>query len=608
MIHIDDVPAMIVAFRERWAERDVRMDVMDSVVRGDWQVGGPDTDDVENRSPNLIQVALEDTAEAASLIPSTRVAPSGPSDEDHERADAMERIAVGYMDTSQIELLTIRSLLDLAGFGLFCWVVTMNEESGSPMIQWRDPKTFYPETGHVTFDAVRKGVFLREMYATQLPDEWQAKIDDWASTTGEHPKYWNDKKLVLAEIYTEDEILIAALYRQGVGPGSHATYRPIELDRRKTVGGICPVVMGQRLALDNEPRGQFDQIVKVMQAHIRLMSMVLDYADQAVYSDVWVKDLIGTMPMGGGSYINLGPQGAIGRVAPAVTSMSVFQEMDQLVSSIHLGGRWPKTRPGEIDQAIASAKFVEATAGMMNTVIRTYHLILKRAFEQALRVCFKVDAEEGRDRTVGGVLRNQQFQFERTADDIDLGAKVRVEYGLGLGRDPAQSMVLGIQAKQAGFVSGEFVQENFEGITDVALERQRIDTEALRDMAFARIMQGLESGEVPMSALPKIAKARRNGADIFELFEEFVSSPAEEAQDQMMTSGLDGSQVAPGAPPSASPGAAPIPPGVEELLGGGGPPGPGGPPPGPGGGEPPQARSRLNSPLGDGSFASSQVG
>ena len=106
-------------------------------------------------------------------------------------------------------------------------------------------------------------------------------------------------------------------------------------------------------------------------------------------------------------------------------------------------------------------------------------------------------------------------------------------------------MVLGIQASQAGLVSTEFVQENFEGIQDVDLERRRIDLQQLRDMAFARLMQGMESGEVPASAMVKIAQARADGDDIFVLFDKFIVQPQDEAEEASLTSGLDGSQMMP---------------------------------------------------------------
>ena len=612
MLDVEELPSMLTAYQNRWRERDERMRIISEAVAGNWSVSDDFGDNVENRSPNMVQVALEDTAEAASLIPSVRVKPSGPSDDDRRRSYAMEQIGIGYLDQSQIELLTIMEMTNLAAYGMCSLVSVINPETGSPYLQWRDPRTCYPEPDFNPMSAVQRCLFVRDVYHTQLPLEWQRKIEARVNETKRQtPQYWHDHKTTLLEYYDNDEIVIAALYKtnSGIPGGGHRSYMPIELHREETCGGVCPVIIGQNIKLDGEPRGQFDQVVRVMHAHIRLMGTILDYADQAVYSDVWVKDLIGEMPIGGGSYIQLGPQGAIGRVAPAVPSLSVFNELQSLMDSIHVGGRWPKARPGQIDQAIASGKFLETSAGMMNTAIRTLHLISKRLLEQAMRVMFLQDFDLGRDRTVSGILRNQQFQMQREKADIDLEARITVEYGLGLGREPAQSMVLGIQANQAGLVSTEFVQENFEGITDVALERRRLDLEKFRDMALARLMQGLESGEITESALIEIAKARQNGEDVFDLYDKFIVKPKEEAEAQMMTSGLDGTSMMPGMPPGGGGAMPPMPPGLEQILGGGGPPGapPGGPPSGPPGGPPggPQLGTiaRTSMPMGQGSFA-----
>jgi len=578
MIDINDVPAMLIAYQQRHALRDERMDIIDLAVNGDFDMVDDYGDTVDNKSPNMIQVALEDTAEAASLIPSVRVRPS--TMEKEPDASAMERIGTAYLDLSQIELLTIRSLLDLTAYGQLSWYVERNEESGAPVINWRNPRMCYQEQGWHTMDSVRNALFVRELKLTQLPDGFQNKIMEHKvpGTIRKTPAYWNDLTVTIVEVVGEEEVLTCALYRDGATSaglgGQRRSYIPIELERKKTLGGICPAVVATRMTLDGEPRGQFDQVVRVMKGHIQLMSTLLDYADQAVYSDVWVKDLIGQMPIGGGSYIQLGPQGAIGRVQPAVSSLQVFEELDRLMDGIHLGGRWPKARPGEVSQSIASAKFLEASAGMMNTAIRTMHLIMKRALEQALRVCFVQDKAAGGERTASGVLKNQQYMIEYDSADIDLGAKISVEYGLGLGREPAQSMVLGIQASQAGLVSTEFVQENFEGLQDVDLERRRIDVQKMKDMAFARLMEGLQSGEVPASAMIKIAQARQNGEDLFDLFDKFIVQPQEAIEGQQLTSGMDGSSMMPGAPPELGGGmGAPAAPPPEELLGG-----PGGPP------------------------------
>jgi hypothetical protein len=63
MISVDRFPQLFTAFRTRWEERDQRIALMDDVVAGRWSAIGPDDEDLVNRSPNLIQVALEDTAD-----------------------------------------------------------------------------------------------------------------------------------------------------------------------------------------------------------------------------------------------------------------------------------------------------------------------------------------------------------------------------------------------------------------------------------------------------------------------------------------------------------------------------------------------------------------
>lgn len=603
MTPLSRIPSLFQAYQARWSDRDERMALTDEVVRGNWAAVGPDDEEIENRSPNLVQVALEDTAESASYLPTVRVTPSGPEDTHKEKAAAMERMAMSYLDRSQFDLMAIKTLYDLAGFGFHSWVVNFDNDIGGPIIEWRDPRYCYPEQGWRTLDSTKTCMFARALHVSQLSPKFQKKLQE-AFQTVKQPtsgSAFHDRHVTIVELYEEDWITVAALYQSGAQAAPKATaldMTPVLLERTKTVGGICPVIINQRVTLDGEPRGQFDQVIDVLKAHIRLMGLVLDYSDQAVYSDIWVKDLVGQMTYGGGSYIQLGPQGAIGRVPPAVSSLAVQATLDDIVTSIHVGGRWPKSRPGEVSQAIASAKFIEATAGMMNTAIRTYHLIMKRSMEQALRVCFKQDKALGRNRQIAGVLRNQQFVGERKKSDIDLEAQVTIDYGIGLGRDPQTTMVLGIQGMQTKIWSTEFVQEHFDGITDVAREQQRIDVQQLKDMAFAQILQGVQSGQIPQRALVEISKARASGEDIFTLFEKYIVEPAEAIQQQQIPSGITGQMQNPGGAPAPAGAMPPPPPDVAAMLAGmGGAPG----------GQPqPETIGRLSARIDGGGFAGSQ--
>tara|TARA_B100000131_G_scaffold323197_1_gene380451 strand:- start:3229 stop:5019 length:1791 start_codon:yes stop_codon:yes gene_type:complete len=594
MLEIDRLAAMYASWRSRQYDRDVRMETIDRVVRGDFDVFDPDEESVDSRSPNLIQVALEDTAESASLVPTVRVQPERPNQQSKKTARTMEQVAVSYMDINKMDLLIPRSVMDKAAYGMSVWTISPDFDQEIPLIERRDPRQCYPEPGFRPGDEVHKCMFTREVFFSQLPSEYQDVLRSAVADHSEIDDPDENAKVVLVEYYDEDEYVLAGLYQASTSglvrykSGSDVPY-PVLLERIENKIGICPVVIGSRISLDGEIRGQFDQVVGLLEAHIRLMGLVLDYADQAVYSDIFVKDLIGEMPYGGGSFIELGPQGAIGRVPPAVSSLNVQQDLMQLIDGIHLGGRYPKSRPGEIDQSIASAKFLEASAGMMNTAIRTYHQILQRQMERALRIALEVDkAYFPKSKTASGILRNQEFLTEyNPKTDIDTKNLLRVEYGLGLGRDPAQSAVLHIQYSQAEFVSKEFVQENIDGLTDVGRERSRLDVEKFRGMALAKLLQGLEAGTIPNEALIEIARSREKGEDLFDIFEKYVVLPEQEAanalQQNMIETGLGPPMEVGAGPPPPEGMPAPPPPGGAELL------------------------ARLGTPAGDGGMLGTQV-
>ena len=141
-------------YHERWRERNERMERIERATRGQWDILMPDDSTIEeSASPNLILSALEDTAEAASLVPSLRVKPSKTTPEAKKIAEGMEKIGTSYLEGSEIELLTLKSLLNLAGYGMFSWVV-IKEKGCPPRIQWRDPRLCFPESEQSMLGAV----------------------------------------------------------------------------------------------------------------------------------------------------------------------------------------------------------------------------------------------------------------------------------------------------------------------------------------------------------------------------------------------------------------------------------------------------------------------
>jgi len=574
-LDLDKLPQIYAAWRSRYADRDARYEIIDDVVAGEFDIQDNDEEDVESSGPNFIQVMLEDTAESASLMPTLRVQ-NLKGNTGKKTAQAMEQIGTGYQDENEFDLFVLEQLMDLGAYGMSAATVLPDEVERRVLIERRSPRTCYPEPGHRPGRQVRRCIFARQQYVSQLPQAYLDALGEFVQDNEGVESYDENTKCTVVEWFDEEEVVIAVLYEQSAGGfDAPVTTYPVLVERFDHEIGVCPVVVEGRLTLDGEYRGQYDQVVDIVKTYIRLFALVIDYADQAVYSDIWVRDLVGEMPWGGGAFIELGPNGAIGRVPPAVSSLNIQQDLERLVDSIHLAGRWPKARPGEIDQSQASAKFLESSAGMMNTAIRTYHMIMRRVIEKTIRCAFHVDKNYLKTkRMYSGILRNQMFGAEYDPKtDIDLDQKVRVEYGLGLGRDPSQSAVIHIQYASEGFISDEFVQENIEGVTDVERERRRLDLKQFRAMMLAKLLQGLESGMIPESVLPEIMRAREKGDSLEDLFEEYVVKPQQEQQANQVNTGL-GAPMMPGAPPG---------PGAGAPGGPGGPPGGPAPPTPPGG-------------------------
>ncbi|MEM9605890.1 MAG: hypothetical protein AAGA99_00615 [Actinomycetota bacterium] len=547
---IEHFPKVFSDWRARYEHRDTRIELIHDIVTGNWAAYDPDEEELRNRSANYIQVAIEDTAEAGGLLPSLRVRPSRDQSRMKSQASRMERVGISYLEASKWDLMIPETIMQMEATGFGVWTITPDFEQRIPLIERRDSRTCYPEPGFRPGDAVRRCMFVRQVYLTQMPLDHQIMLQEFADT--ERSRGSEDLEITLVDYYDEDEYVLAALISNKANYfASQVSYIPVELERVSHGLSVCPVVIGSRFALDGEFRGQYDQVIEPLIAHSRLLGTMMDYADQAVFSDVWVKDLIGDMPWGGGGFIQLGPNGQIGRVPPAVSSLDVQRDLDHLENAIHIGGRYPKSRPGDVDQSIVSAKGIEAMAGVMNTKLRTYHTLLKHMLERSLRIAFEMDRKRFPGvKSAAGLLRNQEFMIEYDARrDIDEKHHVTIEYGLGLGRTASESAVLQIQYLQNEIISKELVQEGVEGVNDVGREQARIDAEQIRSIMWARTLQLSEAGGLPPEALPEMMKGRLGGQTVDELYMKYVVEPQQEQMSAATDPGLGAGPVGPDGQP-----------------------------------------------------------
>jgi hypothetical protein len=606
-------------FVERQIERDERMDLIARVVRGDWSVVDADDSQLWSKSPNIIQVGLEDTAAAAAMIPTVRVQASDPSKETAKKQAAkMEQLGASYLDKAGGKLFFQSSSIGAGAYGFCAWNVVNDGPMGTcgSRLEWRDPMSCYPEPDVGTLGAASRMFFAREMYMSQLPEHYRDVFYAHCMEQRWEWEHFDNHGITLIEYSDCERVTVGVSYDAATIPSNgdisramygQAKWVSVIVDDYPNAAGMCRGIYGQIPSLDGYPRGQ---VIPVLHAHIRLVAAAMEHAHQAVYNELVIVDPIGDVPMGPDAVIELGPNGKAFRLPPASVGFSFFEETQRLLDAVHVGARWPKNRPGDVQQSQASSKFVESTLGVQNAVIATHHTLFERMAQQAIRVAFALDAAEGPERTEAVTLRNQQFQLEFRRKDIDLAAKATVEYGLGFGRDVTQSAVLALQLHGGGMISLEDAQENYPGITDVARTRSRILNEQLGMQLMAKLMQMIESGEVDGQQHVDMMRDVAKGDLLVDVFEKYVLKPQQAMKDQMLTSGLPGGgQLMPGPPPTSPAGGpgGPTPPTAPDprdvlagVLGGGG-----------GGGAPagvPQPMSRLSVPMGGGSFAGSQMG
>jgi hypothetical protein len=579
-----DLGDIYADLRARYSDRDERHNKVYQVLNREWGLVDSTGDPLDIVSYNMILTALEDISEAAATMPTIRVRPAKPTKTAADESYKMTRIAISYATANKIRSTMPRFIMDHLAYGLNAWVVLPSREEKRPVIYRRNARTCFPDMPLRPSMIPDRVMFCEQVAYETLDPQDQAKI----IASGYKPPNYGSHALTRIEHITPYQ------YAIGYGFGANANLYGREPDYTSANAFVltesvpletehCPVVIMARDTFDDQHRGLFDHVLDPQLAHAKLLAMAIDYADQAVYSDIWARDVLGDTSWGGQAYIELGPNGQIGRVPPAASGIDLWRDVDKLEEGIHTGARWPKSRMGQVDQAIASGKFVEATVGTMNTVLKVIHEKISEALETILHLCFQTDLAyyPKIDTMARGRIHGEDYMVEYVPDrDINLDHDLDVEYGLGLGRDSSESAVLMLQYSERDLLSDEFVRENTEGLTDIGRERQRVDMEKLEKMMFAALLQGVEQGEYPKDILPDIYKRRAEGDSLAEILSEVFAPaepeapvPGEAEMAQMAAAGLPpgmppppgagGGVLPPGLAPEVSP---PVPPNPAQLL------------------------------------------
>jgi hypothetical protein len=299
--------------------------------------------------------------------------------------------------------------------------------------------------------------------------------------------------------------------------------------------------------LDNEHRGQFDDVIGVQVARAIIAQYTISAVQQSVEAPIALPDDIQEMDLGPFAAIQSKNPEKIGRVNLNVPP-GVFPEQQLLAQEQRIGSRYPEARSGNIDASIVTGQGVQALMGTFDTQIQTFQHLNEPAMEDVLAMCFEMDEILWPNTERSVRVKDAGSPTEITyipVKDIKGDYSCDVSYGAVAGLDPNRSLIFLLQAISGGMMSRETGRRFLPVDVDHMQESKRMDLEAIRDAelgAIAALSQAIPqmaaNGQDPRQVVMQIAeiiKLREKGSSIDEAVTKTFAPKEPKADDAAQT-------------------------------------------------------------------------
>ena len=561
-LDIQTIARRVENLKIRNASRDARMQDILAVRKGEMGQIYPDLFPEGMDKPmvaNFVDVAARDLAEVLAPLPSFNCATSNVNN-DRARAFADKRtlIANNYVYNSRLQSQMYWGADWYFSYGFLPIYVEPDFDDNLPRIRVEDPMGGYPE-----FDRFGRCVAYAKSYFKTL-GELAVDYPEYAPLLLGKDGFNQDTSMKVEMIrYSDANVTVLFLPNRG----------NLVLNYAANPLGKINVFVARRPSLDDESRGQFDDVLYVQLARARFANLAMEAAEKSIQAPMIVPSDVVDMPMGPDAIIRTAQPAGVGRVRLDVPA-AAFQEQAALQSELRLGARYPEGRTGTIDASIITGQGVQALLGAFDSQIKAGQTILTEVFEDVLRTCFELDEllfDE--EKSVKGIAQGTPYELKyKPSKDIKSDTSIEVRYGLMAGLDPSRALIFSLQALGADLVSKDFIRRELPWSVNVSLEEQRIEIEKMRSNLSAAVTATAQAipamaaqGQDPSALIKKIAdviERRRNG-DTIEAAALAVFTPEQPAQAETTPPGTQGpveatpSPVAPGQPSGGVPQQAP---------------------------------------------------
>jgi len=565
-LEVRQIADKVEALKRRYSERDTRMANVLAVRRGQLESVFPDFFPEGMPSPmiaNFVDVAARDLAEVLAPLPSFNCTTFNVSS-DRAKAAAEKRsmIVNSYIHTSRLQTQMYTGADWYLTYGFLPIVIELDVENNQPRIRLDNPLGAYPE-----FDRFNRVVSYTRRYYKTLA-EMVAEFPEYESQLiGPNGRDNVDLYSMVEMVRYEDSDQIL-LYVPSRGN--------LVLKRTPNPLNEMMVRVAKRPSIDDDMRGQFDDVVWVQLARARFSLLALEAAEKSVQAPLALPNDVQELAFGPDAVLRSQNPQQIRRVGLELPN-AAFTEQAVLQQEMRLGARYPEGRTGNIDASIITGQGVQALLGAFDSQIKAGQQVLAQTFEDVISLAMRADEKIfGFEKTIRGYNDGAPYELKyNPAKDIKGDYTVEVRYGLMAGLDPSRALIFSLQALGGELVSREFVMSELPWSLNVSKEQERIDIQRMRDnlnkaieASAAALPEMIATGQSPAKLilqLSEIIEARRNGSSIEEaakkIFAEPEPTPVEASPQQVVA------QPSPPGAPAPSTGASPQPPSLASLLG-----------------------------------------
>jgi len=557
-LNISQIATKVEALKRRNQSRDARMADVLEVRRGNLVSVYPEMfpeGATKAMIANFVDVAARDVSEVLAPLPSFNCTTTdNSSDRAKKSADIRSLIVNNYVQASRLQTQMYQGADWYGTYGFLPIVIEADWENNLPRIRVENPLGAYPE-----FDRYGRVVSYTKRYKKTI-----------AELITEFPEFekqiLNGYKMNEVDIYADLEMIryedkdVILLYLPDRGN--------LVLTSADNPMGEVMVRVAKRPGVDEEPRGQFDDVLWVQIARARFAQLAMDAAEKSINAPLAIPNDVQEFAFGPDAILRTAQPQNIRRVGLEVPP-AAFQEAEILQREMRIGARYPEGRSGVIDASVITGQGVQALLGAFDTQVKTGQQILSDVFEDVIKLCLKMDEKIfPKEKSVVATSGGARFELTYSPrKDIRGDYSVQVRYGLMSGLDPSRALIFSLQALGADLVSRDFVMRELPWSMNVGGEQQSIDIQKMRDNLNASIAglaqaipqlsaQGQDPGSLVMN-IADVIKERQKGTAIEDAVKKvFAPAPAPAAAPQVPPAEMTApvGQPVPAAPVEAPPG------------------------------------------------------